>query len=314
MAKKIQKKAAKKPAKKTAKAGKKGARKASAKKAVKKVAKKVAKAAKKVAKKVAKKATKKVAKKASRPAAKKGGSLKSKAKKAVKKMIAPARKAVKKAVRNARSTRKNTDAIGVLSNTVSNMVKDALVTVIDKGSPERSESKSNEKGSGEEEEEEERRPRFTPHQTRLKAGNMAPYFEGTDHSGRKVSLYSLSGKTIILYFYPKDDTDGCTATSCNLRDEYNFLTNYNYAVVGVSADDEKSHMQFAKKYNLPFPLLADTDKTIIKAYDVWGPKEKAGKIADGIVRTTFLIDCYGVIKNVITEVDTVNHARQILAL
>jgi peroxiredoxin Q/BCP len=305
------------------KAAKKASRKAgSAKKTVKKAAKKVSKAAKKVAKKVAKKATKKVAKKvakkATRGAAKKGGSLKSKAKKAVKKVIAPAKKAVKKIARKARSTRKNNNAIGVLSNTVSNMVKDALVTVIEKATPERSESNdsgssASEKGSGEEEEE-ERRPRLITHRTKLRAGNMAPYFEGVDHSGRKVSLYSLSGKTIILYFYPKDDTEGCTATSCNLRDEYNYLTEYNYAVVGVSADDEASHQRFAKKYNLPFPLLADTDKTIIKAYDVWGPKEKAGRIAEGIVRTTFLIDCYGMIRHVITDVDTANHAQQILAL
>jgi peroxiredoxin Q/BCP len=238
-------------------------------------------------------------------------------------MIAPAKRAVKKAVKKARTTNRNNDALGVFSNTVSGMVKDALITVIDKVAPKKSEStdqessgsnSESEKGSGEEEEEEEEVPRFRVHQTRLRAGKMAPYFEGVDQNGRKVSLYSLSGKTIILYFYPKDDTDGCTATSCSLRDEHKFLTEYNYVVVGVSADDERSHAKFASKHNLPFSLLADTEKAIIKAYDVWGQKELAGKIYDGIVRTTFLIDGYGVIKNVVTEVDTKNHARQILAL
>jgi len=119
---------------------------------------------------------------------------------------------------------------------------------------------------------------------------------------------------VILYFYPKDDTPGCTATACSLRDEYKYLSDANYAVVGVSADDTKSHAKFAAKYELPFPLLADTDKTIIKAYDVWGTKQFMGKIYDGIIRTTFVIGPDGIIKDVITSVDTANHAQQILGM
>ena len=117
----------------------------------------------------------------------------------------------------------------------------------------------------------------------------------------------------MLYFYPKDDTPGCTATACSLRDEYQFLSKKNYAIIGVSADDEKSHLKFAKKYNLPFPLLADTTNKIMKAYNVWGLKQFMGKIYDGIIRTTFIIDETGIIKNVIKSVDTKNHAQQILS-
>ena len=155
--------------------------------------------------------------------------------------------------------------------------------------------------------------KFVNHSTKLKAGNKAPYFEGKDQNGNLVSLFSLKGKTIILYFYPKDDTPGCTATACSLRDEYQFLNKQNYAVVGVSADDEKSHTKFAKKYDLPFPLLSDENLKIMRAYDVWGLKQFMGKIYDGIIRTTFIIDESGIIKNIIKSVDTANHAQQILS-
>jgi len=155
--------------------------------------------------------------------------------------------------------------------------------------------------------------KFVNHSTKLKAGDKAPYFEGKDQNGNLVSLFSLKGKTIILYFYPKDDTPGCTATACSLRDEYQFLNKQNYAVVGVSADDEKSHTKFAKKYDLPFPLLSDENLKIMRAYDVWGLKQFMGKIYDGIIRTTFIIDESGVIKNIIKSVDTANHAQQILS-
>lgn len=156
--------------------------------------------------------------------------------------------------------------------------------------------------------------KFTAHQTRLKAGDKAPYFEGKDQNGNTVSSESLKGKTIVLYFYPKDDTPGCTAEACSLRDEYQYLSNANYAVVGVSADDEKSHAKFAAKYSLPFPLLADTDMKVIKAYDVFGKKQFMGKIYDGIIRTTFVIDGNGVIKHVVTDVNTKEHAKQVLSL
>ncbi len=154
---------------------------------------------------------------------------------------------------------------------------------------------------------------FMPHSTKLKVGQIAPYFEGKDQHGNLVSSSALLGKTVILYFYPKDDTPGCTATACSLRDEYQYLNKSNIEVVGVSADDEKSHAKFAKKYDLPFSLLADTNLKIMKTYDVWGTKQFMGKIYDGIIRTTFVIDADGVLKNVITKVDTTNHAQQILA-
>ena len=155
---------------------------------------------------------------------------------------------------------------------------------------------------------------FVQHKTKLRPGNTAPYFEGKDQNGNTVNLYSLSGKTVVLFFYPKDNTEGCIKEVCSLRDEYPYLNANNYMVIGVSADDINSHFSFASKYNLPYPLIADTDKTIIRAYDVWGQMMLAGNIYDGIVRTTFIIDGYGIIQNVVTDVDTANHARQILAL
>ncbi len=156
------------------------------------------------------------------------------------------------------------------------------------------------------------KPKFINHSTKLKVGNKAPVFEAKDQHGNLISSKSLLGKTIVLYFYPKDDTPGCTATACSLRDEYKFLSKNNYVVLGVSADDEKLHAKFAKKYNLPFSLLADTDLKIMKAYDVWGLKQFMGRIYDGIIRTTFVIDEKGMIKSIVKSVDTANHAKQIL--
>ncbi len=157
-------------------------------------------------------------------------------------------------------------------------------------------------------------PKFKGHKTSLKVGERAPFFEGTDQNGNTVSSYLLGGRNIVLYFYPKDDTDGCTAQSCSLRDEHYFLGANNYVVVGVSADNQESHLKFATKYSLPFPLIADTTMEIIKAFDVWGTKQLAGRIYDGIVRTTFIIGADGIIKHIITDVDTKQHAKQILAL
>lgn len=157
-------------------------------------------------------------------------------------------------------------------------------------------------------------PKFKQHKTSLKVGDRAPFFEGTDQFGNTVSSYLLGGRNIVLYFYPKDDTEGCTAQSCSLRDEHYFLGANNYVVVGVSADNQESHLKFANKYSLPFPLIADTTMEIIKAYDVWGQKQLAGRIYDGIVRTTFIIGADGMIKHIITDVDTKEHAKQILAL
>jgi len=151
---------------------------------------------------------------------------------------------------------------------------------------------------------------FVKHQTKLKAGDAAPIFEGKDQNGNPISLNDYKGKTLVLYFYPKDDTSGCTAQSCSLRDEYQYLTKKDFAVVGVSKDDEKSHQKFIKKFSLPFPLIADVDKTIINAFDVWGKKMFMGRVFDGIVRTTFIIKDKIIIR-VITDVNTEGHAKQV---
>lgn len=148
--------------------------------------------------------------------------------------------------------------------------------------------------------------------TALKTGDKAPDFTGKDQKGNEISLTSLKGNKVVLYFYPKDDTPGCTAQACSLRDNYEALINAGYRVIGVSPDSEKSHIKFAEKYDLPFPLLADTDKKIANDYGVWGRKKFMGKEYDGVIRTTVIIDAEGVISEVIEKVDTKNHANQIL--
>jgi peroxiredoxin Q/BCP len=152
---------------------------------------------------------------------------------------------------------------------------------------------------------------FVKHLTRLKAGDAAPLFEGKDQNGNLISLNDFKGKTLVLYFYPKDDTSGCTAQSCSLRDEYQYLTKKDFTVVGVSADNEKSHQKFIKKFSLPFPLIADVNKTIINAYDVWGKKMFMGRVFDGILRTTFIIKDKKIIR-VISGVNTEGHAKQVM--
>jgi len=146
----------------------------------------------------------------------------------------------------------------------------------------------------------------------LKIGDSAPEFSGKDQSGNQVSLSELKGNKVVLYFYPKDDTPGCTAEACDLRDNYQLLISRGYKVVGVSPDSEKSHQKFADKYNLPFPLLADPDRKIIEAYGVWGPKKFMGKSYEGVLRTTFVISENGTIEEVISKVDTKNHTSQII--
>lgn len=150
--------------------------------------------------------------------------------------------------------------------------------------------------------------------TNLKEGDKAPIFKGIDQSGNKVSLSDLKGKKVILYFYPKDMTPGCTAQACNLRDNYTELLKKGYAVVGVSTDGEKSHQKFAEKYDLPFPLLADEDRKIVEQYGVWGEKKFMGKVYDGTHRTTFLINENGVIDKIISKPDTKNHTEEILEI
>lgn len=146
----------------------------------------------------------------------------------------------------------------------------------------------------------------------LKPGDKAPQFTGTDQNGNKVSLKDFKGKDLVLYFYPQDDTPGCTAEACDFRDNYASLTSKGYEVVGVSVDSQESHQQFREKYTLPFTLLADEDKKIVEAYGVWGEKNLYGKKYIGTKRTTFVIDANGIIKHVIKRVDSKNAAGQIL--
>ncbi|HOI00738.1 MAG TPA: thioredoxin-dependent thiol peroxidase [Bacteroidales bacterium] len=149
-------------------------------------------------------------------------------------------------------------------------------------------------------------------ETRLSAGQPAPYFEGVDQHGQTIRLTDLQGKKLVLYFYPKDDTPGCTAQACNLRDNYQDLLDAGYQVIGISPDPQKSHLKFIEKYQLPFPLIADTEKKILQDYGVWGPKKFMGRAYDGVHRTTFVVDERGVILDVIAKVDTKNHADQII--
>jgi len=141
----------------------------------------------------------------------------------------------------------------------------------------------------------------------------APDFKAKDQNGNWVSLSDFSGKKVILYFYPKDDTPGCTAQSCNLRDNYAMLLKEGYEVVGVSNDDEASHTKFITKFQLPFTLLADTDKKIVNDYGVYVEKNMYGKKSMGIKRTTFIIDENGMIEKIIAKVETAAHTEQILA-
>ncbi len=146
----------------------------------------------------------------------------------------------------------------------------------------------------------------------LKQGDKAPEVLGVDQWGKELKLSDFSGRKLVLYFYPKDNTPGCTAEACSLRDHYAELQSAGYAVVGVSKDSEVSHRKFIEKQELPFPLIADTNITLNEAFGVWREKKMAGHAYMGTVRTTFIIDENGVIADVIEKVDTKNHANQIL--
>lgn len=147
--------------------------------------------------------------------------------------------------------------------------------------------------------------------TRLKAGDPAPAFEGKDQDGNTRRLADYSGKKLILYFYPKDNTPGCTAEACSLRDGRDELRRLGFEVVGVSPDSEKSHRGFIEKQGLNFTLLSDPDKKIANAYGVWGEKKFMGRTGMGILRTTFVIDGQGVIEKVFDKVRTKDHFEQI---
>jgi peroxiredoxin Q/BCP len=148
--------------------------------------------------------------------------------------------------------------------------------------------------------------------TSLKAGDPAPGFSGIDQNEKRHELVDYRGKKLVLFFYPKADTPGCTAEACNLRDNWSQLQKEGYEILGVSADSPKKQLKFKEKYAFPFPLLADESKEIINAYGVWGPKKFMGRTFDGINRTTFIIDEEGKIDEVIDKVKTKDHAAQIL--
>ncbi|MCF6334031.1 MAG: thioredoxin-dependent thiol peroxidase [Draconibacterium sp.] len=146
----------------------------------------------------------------------------------------------------------------------------------------------------------------------LKIGDQAPAFKGVSQNGDKINLIDFKGKKLILYFYPKDNTPGCTAESCNLNDNYEMWMEKGFEVVGISPDSEKSHLKFIGKFGLKFNLIADTEKEILQAYGAWGEKSMYGKKYMGVLRTTFIIDENGVIKEIFEKVRTKDHTNQIL--
>lgn len=148
---------------------------------------------------------------------------------------------------------------------------------------------------------------------KLEVGTKAPTFSGITEKNETINLSDFKGKKVVLFFYPKDNTPGCTAEACNLRDNYSDLKSKGFELIGVSADSVKKHQNFSEKYELPFPLIADTEMEVIKAFDVWGPKKFMGKEYDGIHRTTYVIDENGIISHRFDKVKTKDHAAQILA-
>lgn len=146
----------------------------------------------------------------------------------------------------------------------------------------------------------------------LQKGDKAPNFSAKDQDGNVHKLSDYKGKKLVIFFYPKADTPTCTTEACNLRDNYQYFEAKNYALLGVSADSEKKQAKFKAKYNLPYPLLADEDKSVIEAFGVWGPKKFMGLEFDGIHRTTFVIDEKGIIDEVIVKVKSKEHTTQIL--
>lgn len=145
----------------------------------------------------------------------------------------------------------------------------------------------------------------------LKEGDLAPAIEAVDHNGEKITLEEYRGKKVVLYFYPKDNTPGCTAEACDLRDNYERFLDQGFEVIGVSADSEKSHLNFISKYELPFRLISDVDKKVLQDFDAWGEKKMYGKSYMGIIRKTFIIDEEGKIEKIIEKVNTKQHSQQI---
>lgn len=149
--------------------------------------------------------------------------------------------------------------------------------------------------------------------SKLEKGDIAPQFLGFNQNGEEISLLNYKGTKVILYFYPKDNTPGCTAESCNLNDNYQFWLNKGYEVIGVSPDSVASHKKFADKYSLGFQLISDTEKSILEAYGVWGEKKMYGKTYMGVFRTTFIINEVGEIEDIFEKVKTKDHTNQILS-
>lgn len=145
----------------------------------------------------------------------------------------------------------------------------------------------------------------------LKEGDKAPKFSGIDQNGKTISLDDFKSKKVILYFYPKDNTPGCTSEACDLRDNYNDLLEKGLDVIGVSPDSEKSHQKFIEKYDLPFRLISDPEKEILNNYNAWGEKKMYGKTYDGVLRKTFIIDENQNIEKIIEKVKTKDHTNQI---
>lgn len=148
--------------------------------------------------------------------------------------------------------------------------------------------------------------------TTLQIGDKAPDFNGIDQHGQTISLQDYIGKKVVLFFYPKASTPGCTAQACNLQENIEFLQANNYQIIGVSADSQKRQLNFANKNELTYPLIADEERIIIEKYKVWGPKKFMGKEYDGIHRTTFVINEDGIIEDIITKVKTKEHSQQII--
>jgi len=146
----------------------------------------------------------------------------------------------------------------------------------------------------------------------LKIGDKAPAIHAIDQNGHPINLESFKGKKVVLYFYPKDNTPGCTEQACDLRDNIGAIKKAGYQILGVSVDDAKSHLKFIEKFNLPFPLIADIDKKIVSDYGVWVEKSMYGKSYMGTARTTFVLDENGIIINIIDKVKTKEHTAQIL--
>jgi len=149
--------------------------------------------------------------------------------------------------------------------------------------------------------------------TTLKEGMPAPAFQGVDQNGETVSLEEFRGKKVVLYFYPKDNTPGCTAEACNLRDNFDRFQKQGFEIIGVSPDSETSHQKFSAKHQLPFHLLADPEKEIIQAYGAWGEKKMYGKTYEGVLRSTFIIDEKGTIEKIVKKVKTKDHTNQLFS-